>query len=322
MFLKPISDVVERLVKVLRILGKGCNKVFVSASGGVDSTVVAGLLCEAFGPGNTVVMFRDIYSDEKHLKDVMELQKALRFKFVKIDANEIYDGFLAQCWEQFSQNDLPWSTEGSQEAEKNGFSSAYASLKSRFTTPFAGFISKAIDNGGGRIFGTGNGEEDVFLRYFDKYGDGAVDNNILNGFTKMEVRQLAIWFGEKYEAEIFVKIAKKTPSADLHGDGDQHNDEDELSSWAKRMGYDINLSYGDLEKEGNIAWLMKENLSTGVIIGERSCWTRFGLALEYTSEEVELILFVREIEKSTRHKENTNIPGLPRNILREEGYVD
>ncbi len=322
MFLKPTGQTVEYLEKRAFDFGVGCEKVYVSLSGGVDSAVVVTLLCRTFGAENVVAMYRDIRSNTKHLEDVKELQKVLGFKLRIIDANPMYDEFLRQVKNQFEDDEV-WYEEGSQEANKNGWDGAYGSLKSRFTTPFAGFISKIIDRGRGRIYGTGNAEEDVLLRYFDKFGDGAVDNNIISGLIKIEVRQIALYFAEIYQAVIFYKIAAKTPSADLQSNGDEHNDESELTSWAKNMGFDIEISYGDLEKEGNIAWALKENLDQGVITGDRASLNKNCLRrlFKYNQEQIQVILFLREIEKSTRHKE-LGIPGVPRIVLREKGLVD
>jgi len=315
--------IVDRLVKEVREMGQGCRRAFVAGSGGVDSSVVTTLLCRAFGPENTVVLFRDIRSDRKHYEDVLALQKVLGFKLIYIDANPLYDQLLEQCREQFLAAGIEWHEENSAEAEKLGWDNAYGSLKSRMTTPLAGFIAKAVDNGRGRIYGTGNAEEDGLLRYFDKYGDGAVDNNIIDGLTKLEVRQLALYFSDEYEAPIFKRIAEKIPSADLLARGEGHNDEGELTAWARRMGFDIDLSYGTCEQEGNIAWGLKEDLDRGVVTGRHA-----GLTLEelkkrfsYSEEQLQLIAFLRQMEKNTRHKVEP-LPGLPRKQLREEGLVD
>ncbi len=323
MFTKPVKQVVEYLEYCTRDFGAGCRRVYVSLSGGVDSAVVVTVLCRVFGAKNVVAMYRDICSNPMHEQDVVDLQKTLGFGLVKIDANPMYNAFLKQCKEQFAQIGIDWIEEGGDEVLASGWEGAYASLKSRFTTPMAGFIAKAIDNGGGRIFGTGNLEEDILLRYFDKFGDGAVDNNILVGLTKMEVRQIALWFGEIYEAEIFARIAHKTPSADLQANGDEHNDENELTTWARNMGYNIRLSYGNCECEGNIAWVCKEDLDRGVVTGDRRYWRDKDLRrkFKYSREEIELIMFVREIERSTRHKA-LGIPGVERVALRGVELVD
>ncbi len=322
MFTKPISEVVKYLEKRAKDFGKGCQRVYVSVSGGVDSAVVATILVRAFGPKNVVAMYRDIRSNPVHKQDVQDLQKSLGFKLLLIDANPLYDMFLNKCQKEFKKIGIEWHEENDKKI-KNGWDYAYASLKSRFTTPLAGFIAKAIDDGNGRIFGTGNLEEDVLFRYFDKFGDGAVDNNILVGLTKMEVRQLALCFAKEYKADVFQRIAEKIPSADLQAKGDEHNDEDELSLWAKNLGFNIRLSYGDINTEGNIAWVVKQDLDFGVVKGERKHFNKKMLTLDlgYTPEQIQLIMFARNIEKNTRHKE-LNIPGVTRKELRAKGLVD
>lgn len=323
MFLRPVNEIVDRLIKRAQELGNGCNKVFTATSGGVDSTVVVAVLCQAYDPENVVALFRNIKSSPKHAKDVEILQKTLGFGLIHLHLDNEYESIVAQLKTQFLSAGLEWHDENTSSAEQNGWINAYASLKSRFTTPLAGFISKAIDKGAGRVFGTGNAEEDGLLRYFDKFGDGAVDNNILDGLTKMEVRQIALYFSEIHEnGEIFEKIALKTPSADLWGKGDEHNDEYELTVWARKMGFDkAELSYGNLEKEGTIAWAMKEDCRYGVITGQRKTLTAEGLRHRgYDETQCQTILFIRKIESSTRHK--VELPkGLPRSVLRQEGYV-
>lgn len=310
----------EMLVGRARELAPNCEKVFMAGSGGIDSSLLAVILCDAFGPENVVVLFRDIRSNPDHLQDVKDLQKNLGFKLVFLDLNNIYDMLLDQIREQFVDLGLSWENENSINAEVSGFENAYVSLKSRMTTPIAGFISKAVDGGRGRIFGTGNGEEDGLLRYFDKFGDGAVDNNILNGLTKAEVRQLAIFSGR-----VPMKIVKKIPSADLKANGNDHNDENELSSWAKKLGYEIQVSYGasDGSSEGNIAWAWKQNMKYGVITGETSgLKDELYLApYDYSEEQVQIIYFLRAVEKMTRHKIDP-APGLDRQILLNNKVVD
>jgi len=323
MFKKSIEQTIGYLESKTKDFGVGCKKVYVSISGGVDSAVVVTFLCRVFGPENVVAMYRDIRSNPVHKRDVKELQEVLTFNLIDLDVNPFYDMFLDKCKEEFSKCGLPWYEENSRQAVKNGWDGAYASLKSRYTTPFAGFISKAIDGGGGRIFGTGNLEEDILLRYFDKFGDGAVDNNILAGLTKMEVRQIALWFARAYDAKIFERIANKKPSADLQANGDAHNDESELTAWAHNMGFDISLTYGDCEREGNIAWAVKQDLDLEVVRGSREELGESELVCElgYSQSQVQLILFVRAIEKATRHKE-LGIPGTRRLELRKKGLVD
>ncbi len=161
------------------------------------------------------------------------------------------------------------------------------------------------------------------VRFFDKYGDGAVDNNLLVGLFKVEVRQLALWFAKEYEADVFRRIAEKIPSPDLKANGDIHNDEDELSDWARREGFNIRLSYGNLEEEGNIAWVTSEHFDRGIITGERKALPVAKLAqmFGYNEEQVQLVEFARLAEEATRHKEG-NAPGVTRQELRQQNLVD
>ncbi len=309
----------EMLMERARELGKGCKKVFVAVSGGIDSATVAAILCRSFGADNVVGLYRDVRSNSQHKQDAELLQSIFKFKLICVDANGMYDEFIRMAKEWFMQFGLPWADEGTSEADELGFTNAFASLKSRFTTPMAGFISKAIDSGNGRIFGTGNGEEDGLLRYFDKFGDGAVDNNILNGLNKAEVRQLARFFG------VPEQIICKTPSADLEACGDKHNDEDQLTSWAKKLGFpNLTISYGasDGSKEGNVAWAWDQDLKFGVIAGDKANMSSEELLSHfgYSEEELQIILFLREVEKKTRHKVGA-IPGLGRKLLINEGVI-
>lgn len=316
--IKNFKKLEKVLVRRARELGKGCKKVFVAVSGGIDSATVAAILCKAYGPENVVGMYRDIKSDKKHKIDVELLQKTLGFKVIFLDLNDIYVELLGKIKSEFKKNGLNFIEENEPFAEVGGFTSAYSSFKSRFTTPLAGFISKAVDGGRGRIFGTGNGEEDGFLRYFDKYGDGAVDNNLLAGLNKAEVRQLARHLG------VPEKIITKLPSADLEGNGDKHNDEAQLTSWAKNLGYGVKISYGSSDglEEGNVAWAWREDIKNGVVTGKNSKMTKKELTKKYRdTNKVETILFLRDVEIMTRHKV-LSIPGVKREELLEMGLVD
>ncbi|MFA6437248.1 MAG: hypothetical protein WC242_03725 [Candidatus Paceibacterota bacterium] len=329
MFKRPLEEVDERLIQEAKGLAVGRKRVSVAFSGGVDSTVVVTILCRAFGAENVLAFYRNIRSNPLHEAHVYELQELLGFNLMAVDANPIYDTIVGQAREWFQTHGYEWHNENQPGTEESGFTNAFASLKSRITTPYMGFLAKAWDGGKGIIFGTGNAEEDGLVRYFDKYGDGAVDNNILSGLTKMEVRQIALYYAKVYgkdgkEAQIFRAIAEKLPSADLKACGDVHNDESELTFWARTMGYDIQISYGDCEKEGNLAWALKQDLDHGVITGSKNHWGSTGLSsyLDYTDKQIKLIAFLRKIERSTRHKANPNMPGLSRVTLRMEGYVD
>jgi NAD+ synthase len=299
---KDIGKLADYLVAELKKFGRGCKKHFVAVSGGIDSATVAALLCKAFGSENIFGMYRDIESNPKHWKDAQLLQKKFGFELKNFNANPLYKEILRQT--HFWLNG------------QAGFSGACDSLKSCLTTPLADFIAKAIDNGGGRIYGTGNWEEDGLLYYFNKRGDGAVDYNVLGGLTKAEVRQLARHLG------VPEKLITKKPSADLQGNGDKHNDESELTALAKRLGYNIKISYGapDGSSEGLVAWAGKEELKRKVISKPRFIKIR-STELGYSEAQIQTILFLREMKKRNAHKD-IGIPRVKREVLFRRGLVD
>lgn len=324
MIIKPIKELVERLEQGIMDLTQGCQTVVVAVSGGVDSSVTATLARMAKGARNVVGLWRGINSDPRHQNDAHELAKAIGIDLFEIDITKEFESIVNKLNLEARRLGRTWIDEANPRARKTGWQGAYASMRSRLTTPLAGFLAKAMDCGQGRVIGTGNAEEDVLLRYFDKFGDGAVDCNPINGLLKSEVRQIAIYLSKQFPGgQILERIAHKLPSADLLGIGDEHNDEDELSRWAKEMGYpNARITYGGIEKEGTIAWVLRQENDFGVITGKlsRASANELVEAHMYEQWEAETICFVREIEKRTRHKD-LGLPGIPRSTLLEEGYI-
>jgi hypothetical protein len=88
------------------------------------------------------------------------------------------------------------------------------------------------------------------------------------------------------------------------------------------MGYNIRLSYGDSrgEHEGNIAWVWKQELELGAVTNY-SEFPKERLEDLFGKEKSELILFIREMEKATRHK-SLGIPSVDRRELLNKRYVE
>jgi len=158
------------------------------------------------------------------------------------------------------------------------------------------------------------------IQDFDNSGDSAVDSNIPNGQTRTEVKQSG------RDLEVPGKIIPKIPSADLEAKGESHNDESQLTEWAKKMGFDIKISYGSIDgtAEGNIAWAWNEDTKHGVVTGKHASIDTgelFRHPFDYSVRQIQTILFLRAVEQNTRHKIEP-IVGLERNILMREGVVD
>jgi NAD+ synthase (glutamine-hydrolysing) len=69
------------------------------------------------------------------------------------------------------------------------------------------------------VMGTGNKDEDGYLAYFCKYGDGAVDVQLISDLHKSQVFMVA------KEFSVINSILKAKPSADLW---EGHTDEEEM----------------------------------------------------------------------------------------------
>ena len=113
---------------------------------------------------------------------------------------------------------------------------------------------------------------------------------------------------------------------DLESNGDNHNDESQLTEWAKNLGFpDLKISYGasDGSKEGNIAWARKEDIEKGVITGGNSGMLPSELRriFGYSEDQMKVIIFLRKVEETTRHKVEP-IPGLERKLLLAEGVME
>jgi NAD+ synthetase len=287
--------------------GAGCRKHYLALSGGVDSSTVAVLLCRAFGAKNVVAMYRNLKSQPLHYQHVNELRRHFPFHLIYIDGNAYENALLVEIQKQFKRNKLAWFAEGSRD-DKNY---AFASSRSRFNTWVGAIISKMADDNGGRIYGTGNGEEDRLYFFFDKFGDGAVDNNILAGMNKAEVRKLALALG------VPRAIIVKKPSDDLFAGQTTNFDETQLSAKARRLGYrGLRITYGspDGRQEGNGAWAWREDLRHGWLARPAKPAKAELKSAGYLPAEIQLIWFLWDLRRQNAHK-ILNIPGTDRREL-------
>ena len=323
MLAKIPQEVLERIAVWIRGKTDFATNVSVALSGGVDSALVAAAACKARGSKNVVVSFRGIHSAPQHLRDAQEIACALGIDLVDIDLTDEYESMKAKVKQEFKKAGREWHDEDFSGKSTHYSQNAYQSCKSRFTTPLMGLMSKMACPKGGVILGTGNFEEDEFLRYYDKYGDGAIDFSPIIGLYKVEVRQLVLYLKDIYNADVFERVAYKIPSADLKGIGDAQSDEGDLTAQARARGYaNARLTYGDLENEGTIAWVARQEDLSGIITGRNSLIgiEKMIALFGYQRWQAETVAFIREIERETRHKKS-NIPGLERRTLIKEGYV-
>ena len=173
------------------------SKAVIGLSGGVDSSLSAMLAVKALGKQNVtgLIMPQKGLSLKTNVDDAIRLAEKLEIRWYIVPINE----YIA------SYSNLPWK--GSKLAGMNAKARVRAALLYHFAN-----THNAI------VIGTSNKTE-IVLGYFTKYGDGAVDIEVIGELYKTEVYKLARFL------QLPEAILSKPPSAELfHG----HTDESEL----------------------------------------------------------------------------------------------
>jgi NAD+ synthase len=175
--------------------GKNCNAV-VGISGGKDSTVVAGLLAEALGPGRVigVLMPNGFQSD---LNDAIKVCEHLNIKGTIVNIECINDDFL---------NIISGLEIISSEQTK-------INLPPRIRMSMLYAISQSVN---GRVANTCNLSED-YVGYSTRWGDAVGDFAPLGGLLTDEVVAIGDALGLPHD------LVHKTPSDGLCGKTDEDN---------------------------------------------------------------------------------------------------
>lgn len=250
----------------------GATGATVGVSGGIDSALTLALAVRAFGRDNVVGVLMPCHSSESSTARGKELVTRFEVPYEVVDLSASFESIRRQT--------------RSPEKDKENF--AYGALRSCLRAPTLDFVAKCR---GHLVFGTGNRDEDLIFRYYQKRGDGAVDNNTIVCLHKSEVYQLSEYLG------VPPSIINAVPSADLWGPDSGQEDEKELG-----------ISYEEIE------WVTREQDRIGVVFDDIS---RFGAlsahdmprhnaekvaCRPYTDREWFVIERARAAEKATRHK--------------------
>jgi|TARA_B100002003_G_C14122689_1_gene540056 NAD+ synthase len=193
-----LKEIHEKLVKGIKDYFSESNIgiAVIGLSGGLDSSLSAKLVVDAIGKANVhgILMPVKGLSNEENVKDTIELCKLLGINHTLLYINDFVKEFEKLNWQ-------------SKVAKINTAARARAAILYHYAN-----THKAL------VIGTSNKTE-ILLGYFTKYGDGAVDIEVLSSLFKTEEIELAKYLG------IPQKIVDKTPTAELyHG----QTDEDEL----------------------------------------------------------------------------------------------
>jgi NAD+ synthetase len=186
-------------------------------SGGIDSAVLLMLLARALGPENVTAVYSSIDSSEGSRLRARAVAAATGVKLIALDLSRVVQDTVIEIARAVEEAGLDLNQISSRETADKTIA---GSFRSCFRAPVGRYLNRLT--GGGIRHGTGNEDEDRWLRFYQKGGDGEVDTNPLAMLSKGEVYQLAVALG--VPREIIVAL----PSPDLWGCGDQHNDEDEL----------------------------------------------------------------------------------------------
>jgi NAD+ synthetase len=210
----------------------GLAKAELDVSGGIDSAVVLLLLARALGPDNVTAVYSSIHSSEASLRRARLVAEAAGVKLVELDLSDIYDAIALEAMRGCEVAGL----DTDEIVARMGDEDAVAgSLRSCLRAPIGRYLNRMT--GGGIRHGTGNEDEDRWLRFYQKGGDGEVDTNPLAMLSKGEVYQLAVALG--VPEEIIVAL----PTPDLWGVGEKHNDEEELT----RLSGGVEWSYSRVD---------------------------------------------------------------------------
>lgn len=179
------------------------KKAVIGLSGGIDSSLSAKLVADAIGKENVhgILMPVKGLSSDENIKDSVGLCRLIGISYSIIYINNFIKDFEKLEWQ-------------SKIAKMNTASRIRAVILYHYANTHNALV-----------IGTSNKTE-IMLGYFTKYGDGAVDIEVIGSLFKTDELKLARYL------KIPEKIINKTPTAELyHG----QTDEEELGASYKEI---------------------------------------------------------------------------------------
>ena len=247
------------------------TKAVIGLSGGVDSTLVAALACEAMGAENVLcVMMPSPFSSEGSIKDSEELVKNLGCESRIEPISAAFEVLL---------NQLKFTA-----PKKGGENLAAENMQSRLR----GVILMAISNAEGRLLLSTGNKSELAVGYCTLYGDTNGGLAVLGDVLKTEVWDVCRHINRQAGRELIPeKIIDKAPSAEL---APNQFDSDSLPPYPKMdpvlqlyfeqkfspqeiiaKGHDAELVYGILNKvESPANEFKRQQLPPTIIISKNA----------------------------------------------------
>lgn len=212
----------EKIINFIRDYYKKSNAkgAILGISGGKDSGIVAGIMCEALGSDNVIGVTMPCHSNDDDKIDAHLVSDYYGFRMLNFDLTKIYDAFKDELnFEKdiignFNDNDL-----------KDSDINIKPRLRMATVYYLAALLSK-INKGTYLVCGTSNKCE-LYVGYFTKGGDNVCDIAPIYDLTVSEVIELG------KELNVPDKVLYKVPSDGLSN----MTDEDKLG-----------VTYSDIEK--------------------------------------------------------------------------
>ena len=196
------KDAIVEFIKS-KVSDSRTDGIVVGLSGGIDSTLVAYLACEAVGKDKVFgIVMPSATTPAEDSAHGIEVAQSLGIEYKEIAIDGILNEYLSMT--RLEENNL-----------------AIGNLKARIRMSIIYYYANAMNY---LVSGTGNRSE-ILIGYFTKHGDGACDMEPIGDLYKTEVFKLSKFLNVQKE------IIDKPPRAGLW---DNQTDEDEIG-----MGYDL-----------------------------------------------------------------------------------
>lgn len=177
----------------------GLQKALIGLSGGIDSSIVAALACQALGPENVKgILMPSMYSTGHSVKDAEDLANNLGFEYEIVPIKGGFDAFMATLDPVF------------QDVDDSDVDLTEQNIQARVRA----VILMAISNKQGYIVLNTSNKSEAAMGYGTLYGDLIGSLSVLGDVYKTQVFQLAHYINRDREL-IPEHAISKPPSAEL-----------------------------------------------------------------------------------------------------------